>query len=174
MLVTWLVELFFAGQLHSDFRDIIISPVAGQDPADHAGDLAGGAVLDLTGQAEGPRAGRDVGVRHHPGKVSQLHGLPTHQGEWCCAGGESLFWLGEGEKLGFFFYRPVNLDGYIRVSKWQTVLGVEHKLLLDLFTCTIWAYFVHLNFQHMKIQISNPKITYFVVHSFSSPEYAQF
>ena len=45
MLVTWLVELFFARQLHSDFRDIIISPVAGQDPADHAGDLAGGTVL---------------------------------------------------------------------------------------------------------------------------------
>ena len=34
-----LLGLFFAGQLHSDFRAVIISPVAGQDPADHADDL---------------------------------------------------------------------------------------------------------------------------------------
>ena len=42
---TMLVGLFSAGLLHYDCRAVIISPVVGQDPADHAGDLAGGAVL---------------------------------------------------------------------------------------------------------------------------------
>ena len=43
MLVTCLVELFFAGQLHSDDKDVTVISLVhlGQDSADHARDLAG-------------------------------------------------------------------------------------------------------------------------------------